>query len=184
MSDPNDDERRTRGDSGSDTDEPINRSESASADIDSGTGFGDRRDAGRDRRDESTRVANEERRRKTSILGLFVVALGAWVALSAFVFETDATPLWNNVLVGLVVAAAAGYNYYRVTNDIPLSAAIASLVAILGVWLIVSAALLGMTGGLFWSTIAAGLLIAGLAGYNAYEARETRTVATQLGPDA
>ncbi|WP_254761602.1 SPW repeat domain-containing protein [Natrinema marinum] len=185
MSDPNDDDRRTSGDSGADTgDEPIERTESASADADSGTGYGDRLDAGRDHRDESARVANEERRRKASTLGLVVAALGAWVALSVLVFGTAAAPLWNNVLVGLVVAAAAGYNYYRLTNDIPLSAAIASLVAILGVWLIVSSALFGMTGGLFWSTITSGLLIAGIAGFNAYEAREARTVATEPGPGA
>ncbi|WP_408957635.1 hypothetical protein [Natrinema sp. 74] len=185
MSDPNDDERRTSGDSETDTgNDATNRSESASADIDSGTGFGDRPNPGRDRRGESTRIADEERRRKTSVLGLFVAALGAWVALSVLVFEADATPLWNNVLIGLAVAAAAGYNYYRQTNDIPISAAIASLIAILGVWLIISAALLGMTGGLFWNTIAAGLLIAGLAGYNAYEAREARAVVTEPGPGA
>lgn len=192
MSDPNGDDRRTRNESDADvdagggaTDGPTNRRESAAADIDSGTGFGDgERSGGRDPRDESTQVANEERRQKTSVVSLIVAALGLWVALSVLVFDTAAAPLWNDVLVGLVVAAAAGYNYYRVINDVPLSTGIASLIAVLGIWLIISAALLGMTGGLFWSTLAAGLLIAGLAGYNAYEAREARTVATEPGPGA
>lgn len=181
MSDPNGDDRRTSAgtDAGAD-DGPTNRTEKASADIDSGTGVGDR-PSGRDPRDESTQVANEERRRKTSVLSLFVVGLGAWVALSALLFETEPAQLWNDGLVGLVVVAAAGYNYYRQTNDIPVSTGIASLIAVLGIWLIVSAALLGMSGALFWSTLAAGLLIAGIAGYNAYEAREARTVAT--GPE-
>lgn len=182
MSDPNGDDRRTNGESesaGGTVDGPTNRTEEAAADIDSGTGFGDDPTVGRDPRDESTQVANEERRRKTTVLSLLVAALGAWVALSVLVFETEPAPLWNDVLVGLVVVIAAGYNYYRVTNDIPLSTAVASLIAVLGIWLIISAALLGMTGGLFWSTLATGLLVAGLAGYNAYEAREARTVATE-----
>ncbi|SEW09442.1 SPW repeat domain-containing protein [Natrinema salifodinae] len=186
MSDPNGDDRRagkSEPDAGSAPDTgPTNRSEEASTDIDSGTGVGDRPDAGRDPRDESTQVANEERRRKTSVISLLVAVLGGWVAASVLVFDTAAAPLWNNVLVGLVVLAAAGYNYYRLTNDVPLSTGIASLVAILGIWLIVSAALLEMTGGLFWSTLATGLLVAGLAGYNAYEAREARSVTTE--PDA
>ncbi|ELY67608.1 SPW repeat domain-containing protein [Natrinema versiforme] len=191
MSDPNGDDRRTRDESGDRTDAgsgddgPVNRPEEAAADIDSGTGVGDgERAGGRDPRDESTQVASEERRRKTSVVSLLVAVLGAWVALSVLVFETAAAPLWNNVLVGVVVLAAAGYNYYRVANDVPLSTGIASLIAVLGIWLIVSAALLEMTGGLFWSTLATGLLIAGLAGYNAYEARDARTVATEPGPGA
>lgn len=192
MSDPNGDDRRPRDESDPDVDAggdaidgPTNRRESAAADIDSGTGFGDgERSGGRDPRDESTQVANEERRQKTSVISLLVATLGAWTALSVLVFQTDAAPLWNDVLVGLAVAAAAGYNYYRVINDVPLSTGIATLVAVLGIWLIISAALLEMTGGLFWSTLATGLLIAGLAGYNAYEAREARTVATEPGPGA
>ncbi|MFD1565049.1 hypothetical protein ACFR99_16045 [Haloarchaeobius amylolyticus] len=180
MSDPNRDDRRSGSPHEDDTDDgPSNRTETEAADIDSGTGVGDRTDMGRDPRDESTKVANEERRHKTSVVSLLVAALGVWAALSTLVLETAAAPLWNNILVGLVIAVAAGYNYYRLTSDIPLSTAIASLIAILGIWLIVSAALLEMTGSVFWNTIATGLLIAGLAGYNAYEARDARTVATE-----
>ncbi|QLK27142.1 hypothetical protein HYG81_05920 [Natrinema zhouii] len=191
MSDPNRDDRRTSDESGTgiDTgagaDGPTNPQEEASADIDSGTGVGDGEPSGgRDPRDESTQVANEERRRKTSVRSLLIAVFGAWVALSVLVFETAPAPLWNDVLVGLVVSLAAGYNYYRLTNDIPLSTGITSLTAVLGIWLIVSAALLEMTGGLFWSTLATGFLIAGLAGYNAYEAREARSVATDPGTGA
>ncbi|SDC07052.1 hypothetical protein [Natrinema hispanicum] len=184
MSDPNSDDRRSGGPPEDGTaDGPPNRTETTAADIDSGTGFGDRTETGRDPRDDPTQVADEERRRKTSVISLLVAALGVWVALSTVVLETVAAPLWNNVLVGLVIGVAAGYNYYRLANDIPLSTAIASLVAILGIWLIVSAALLEMTGGPFWNTIASGLLVAGLAGYNAYEARDARTVATEPETD-
>ncbi|WP_254524812.1 presenilin [Natrinema caseinilyticum] len=191
MSDPNGDDPRTSGgsetepDTGAETgDAPIDRRDETVADIESEPGDDTLPSAGRDPRDEQTQIAIEERRRKTSVLSLLVAGLGGWVVLSVLVFEATAAPLWNDVLVGLVVLAASGYNYYRLTNDIPISTGIASLIAILGIWLIVSTALLGMTGGLFWSTLVAGLLITAVAGYNAYEAREARTVVTEPGPGA
>ncbi len=139
-------------------------------------------DAGGDPRNESTQIANEERRRNTAFVSGIVAVIGAWVALSVLVYDVATASLWNNVAVGAVVFLAAGYNYYRLSNDIPLSTGIATLVALLGLWLIVAAALLEMTMGLFWSTAVSGLLIAGLAGYNAYESREATTVATD--PDS
>ncbi|MFC4245566.1 hypothetical protein ACFOZ7_00865 [Natribaculum luteum] len=130
-------------------------------------------------RDESTQIASEERRRKTSIVSGIVSVIGAWVAISVLIYQVPQAALWNNVVVGAVVFLAAGYNYYRLYNDVPLSVGVASLVTLLGIWLIVAAAILAMAGGLFWSTAVSGLLIAVLAGYNAYEAREARTVATE-----
>ncbi|THE65450.1 hypothetical protein D8Y22_08070 [Salinadaptatus halalkaliphilus] len=147
--------------------------------VDSGTGAGDRPADEPDPRDASTQIANEERRRKTSVISGIVAALGVWVAASVVVFDAGETALWNNLFVGIVIFLAAGYNGYRLSNDVPMSIGVATLVAVLGIWLIVSAALFGMLEMLFWSTIAAGFLIAGLAGYNAYEARETQTVATE-----
>ncbi len=148
------------------------------ADIDSGTGAGDRPDRGRDERDRSTRIANEERRRTSSITSGLVAALGAWVAVSVLVFETGEASLWNNVLVGAAIVLVAGTNGYRLTRDEPLSLGLTALAAVLGSWLVVSAVAIGMIGSLFWSTVAAGLLIVILAGYNAYEAREARRIVT------
>lgn len=150
----------------------------------SGTGFGsesDRNSASgpdrdRDPRDESDQVANEERRRNAPFVSGIIAVIGAWVALSVLLFEVGEPSLWNNVLVGTVVFLAAGYNYYRLNNDVPLSVGVASLITVLGIWLIVATALIGMVGALFWSTAVSGLLVALLAGYNAYEAREARTV--------
>ncbi|EMA36800.1 SPW repeat protein [Halobiforma nitratireducens] len=177
MSDPNRDDRPTDSEPG--VDDP---SGPTPAETDSGTGpdSGERIDqGGRDPRDDSTEIANEERRRNTSLVSGIVAVLGLWAAASVLLYNVGEAILWNNVLVGAVVFVAAGYNYYRLSNDVPLSVGVASLVAVLGIWLIVSAALLEMIGGMFWSTIVTGLLIAGLAGYNAYEAREARTVATE-----
>lgn len=186
MSDSNNDDRDRNASSGveggADRDEGMR---SPSDDVDSGTGVGDRDDPGRDHRDDTTQIANEERRRKISVISGIIAVIGAWVALSVAVFyDVSGAAFWNNVLVGTVVFAAGAYNYYRLANDIPLSVGVSGLVALLGVWLIVSPALLEMDAGVgltespFWSTLASGLLIAALAGYNAYDAREARSVAT------
>lgn len=192
MSDSNRDDGDSRppADAGS---EPTHRDETADpeqppspSDTDSGTGVGDRDDTGRDPRDETTQIANEERRRKVSVISALVAAIGVWVTLSVIaIYDVSAASFWNNVLVGTVVFLAGAYNYYRVVNDIPLSVGISGLVALLGIWLIVSPALLEMPVGLgltespFWSTLASGVLIAALAGYNAYDARDARRVATE-----
>lgn len=136
----------------------------------------------RDPRDESTQIANEERRKQTPVLSAIIAGLGLWVALSGLLLDAGATStaVTNNLLVGLVIALAAGYNYYRVRNDVPLSPVVASLVAILGLWLIVAAPALGMVGALFWSTFVAGLLVVGLSGWTVYSAREARSVTGEV----
>ena len=156
-----------------------------SDDVDSGTGFGDRDDPGRDHRDESTQVASEERRRKIPIVSAIIALIGAWVALSVVViYDVSQAAFWNNILVGAVVVVAAGYNYYRVSNDMSISVGVSGLIALLGIWLIIAPALFEMPAGLgliespFWSTLGSGLLIAALAGYNAYDARDAQSVAT------
>ena len=146
------------------------------------TGTGTRVDEGADPRDESTQVANEERRRNAALISGIAAIVGAWVGLSVLLYEVTQAALWNNVLVGAVVFLAAGYNFYRLYNDIPLSVGVATLVALLGIWLIIAAALFEMLGMLFWSTSVSGLLIAALAGYNAYEAREARAVTAEREP--
>ncbi|OVE85757.1 SPW repeat protein [Natronolimnobius baerhuensis] len=183
MSDPTDDRHReTESDSDPRHDEradtPRDPAEEAMvSDVDSETGVGDNPQMDeRDPGDDGTLIASEERRRNTSLVSALVAVLGAWVALSVLLYEVSGATLGNNVLVGAVVFVAAGYNYYRLANDIPLSVGVASLVAVLGIWLIISAALFEMIGGMFWSTLVTGLLIAGLSGYNAYEAREARAI--------
>lgn len=133
---------------------------------------------GRDPRDESTQVAIEDRRRNTTLLSGIVAVLGFWIAVSPFLLGATGSARWNNVLVGALICLAAAFNAYRVANDIPLSVGVASLVALLGLWAVVAVGLFEMGAGLRWTTAAAGLLVTGIAGYNAYEAREARAVAT------
>ncbi|WP_394295571.1 SPW repeat domain-containing protein [Natrialba magadii] len=145
------------------------------SEVDSGTGVGDNPDD-RDPRDQSTQIVSEERRRNISLISAVVAVLGLWVAASLLIYDATEAAFWNNVLVGAVIFVAGAYNYYRLATDVPLSVGVATLAAVLGIWLIISAALFEMLGGLFWSTLATGLLIAALSGYNAYEAREAQLV--------
>ena len=131
-----------------------------------------------DPRDETTQVANEERRRKVSFISGIVAVLGLWVAVSVLLFDVGQATVVNNVLVGVAVLLAAGYNYRRLSNDVPLHVGVGSLLTILGVWLVVATLVFEMVGMVFWSTLASGLLIAGLAGYNAYEARAAEAAVT------
>lgn len=144
----------------------------------------DHTNSDRDPLDEPDQIANEERRRNTAFVSGLVAVLGAWVALSVLVYDVSQAAFWNNVAAGGVVFLAGGYNYYRQYNGVPLSVAVAALVAILGVWLVVAAAAFALTTGAFWSTLVSGVLIAGLAGYNAYESREARAVAADPGTRA
>ena len=180
MSDSNRNDRDTE--TASETAE--DRVRSPSDDVDSGTGVGDRDHPGRDHRDDSTRVANEERRRKVPVFSAVIALIGAWVALSVLLYDVSQAAFWNNVLVGAAVFLAAGYNYYRVNDDQGLSVGVSGLVALLGIWLIIAPALFEMSAGAgltdspFWSTLGSGVLVAALAGYNAYDAREAQRVAT------
>lgn len=142
-----------------------------------GEAIGPDRNAGRERRGG---VAAD--RRLTRVASGVAALLGAWVAVSAVVYGTGDAALWNNVLVGAAVFLGAGYNYYRRLTDHPSSPGVAGLVALLGIWLILAAAVLGLAGGAAWSTAISGLLVAVLSGYALYEARESPTsVAGEAG---
>ncbi|WP_049896391.1 SPW repeat domain-containing protein [Natrialba chahannaoensis] len=178
--DPNPD---TSTDADTDTSTGTNTDSSADVEADaepvsevgSGTGVGDNPDD-RDPRDQNTQIVSEERRRNISLISAVVAVLGLWVAASLLIYDASEAAFWNNVLVGAVIFIAGTYNYYRLATDVPLSVGVATLAAVLGIWLIISAALFEMLGGLFWSTLATGLIVAGLSGYNAYEAREAQLV--------
>lgn len=122
-------------------------------------------------------------RRTRSYLSAIAALLGAWIAVSPFVYEgMVGAETWNNVLVGAAIFLAAGYNYYRQRNGMPTNVGAAGLAALLGLWLVIAAFLLDMGTGAFWSTLVSGALIAVMAGANAYVSREARPVATEGEP--
>lgn len=114
--------------------------------------------------------------RATMYVSGLVSLVGLWIAVSPFVYETTEMALWNNVVVGAAIFLIAGYNFYRTYEGTLASVGSASLVALLGLWMIVTPFVMALDSDvLFWSNVAAGAVVALLAGYNAYASREART---------
>ena len=101
---------------------------------------------------------------------------GAWIVVSPWVLETELATgsLWNNVIIGAAIFLIAGYNYYRMSNGMSASVGGATLVALLGLWMIVAPFLVfEVEAALLWSDVISGAAVAVLSGYNAYAGRET-----------
>ena len=115
-------------------------------------------------------------------LSAIIALLGLWMILQAVVFDVVPAQFWNDVIVGVLLIAVGGYNYYRRSNEEIGSVAAAGLAALLGLWLVAAPFVLGADAGLtettndlaFWNDIVVGLLALALGAYSAYEAREER----------
>jgi ABC-type nickel/cobalt efflux system permease component RcnA len=114
----------------------------------------------------------------SKLLAGFASLIGAWIAVSPFVYRNVAeTGLgaggWNNLIVGAAIFLVAGTNFYRVQKGINVSKIAAALVALLGLWLIVGPlSSFSMDVGMFSSTLVSGLLVAAIGAYNAYKGRQ------------
>ena len=114
----------------------------------------------------------------SALIGL----LGLWMIVQVFWFDVAPAQFWNDIVVGVLLLAVGGYNYYRRSNEEVGSVAAASVAALLGLWLVVTPFVLGADVGLvetandaaFWNDIVVGFLAFVLGAYSAYETREGR----------
>lgn len=112
----------------------------------------------------------------SGIIGL----AGVWLLIEAFWFELLPANFWNDVVVGVLLIALGGYNYYRRSNEELANTAAAALSALLGLWLVVSPWVYGVEiGGAelatqmgFWNDVVVGLIVLVLGAYSVYEARD------------
>ena len=112
--------------------------------------------------------------RSTGYISAAVALIGAWIVISAFVYEPPAANFWNDVIVGAAIGIIAGYNAMRADDVEGINTGAASLVALLGLWMAIAPFIFEVfSDGAFWSDVVSGLLVAALAGYNAYQSRET-----------
>lgn len=101
-----------------------------------------------------------------------VSLVGLWIAASAFLYETAQTSRWNNVVTGSAIFLLAGYGFYRMSSGDRPDVGSTSLASLLGLWAIAAPFLLAYgSDALVWSTMASGVAVAILSGYNAYESR-------------
>lgn len=104
--------------------------------------------------------------------------VGAWILISAFLYSPPAANFWNDVIVGAAIGIVAGYNAIKTDETEGINVGAASLVALLGLWMVVAPFIFDVvTDAAFWSDVISGGLVAVLAGYNAYRARETERAA-------
>lgn len=114
------------------------------------------------------------------IMSGIAVIVGAWLVASPFVLEATETAMWNNVIVGLAIIILAGFNYYRMMSDRLGNVGVSSLVALLGLWALLVPFLLEMgSDELLWGTAIAGIIVAIISGYNAYNNRRAATTGTR-----
>ncbi|HEY7000178.1 MAG TPA: SPW repeat protein [Candidatus Udaeobacter sp.] len=93
------------------------------------------------------------------------VLLGIWVIISPFVVQFARLPaaMWNNVIVGIVIAILA-----LIRTSTPRQIGWSWANGILGIWMIISPFALGtMTTAILWNNIILGIVIAIVASANA-----------------
>ncbi|UPW01192.1 SPW repeat protein [Halorussus gelatinilyticus] len=100
--------------------------------------------------------------------------VGGWIVLSAFLYSPPAANFWNDIIVGAAIGVIAGYNAVRADDRESVNTGAASLVALLGLWMVVAPFVFETAfEGAFWSDVVSGALVAVLAGYNVYQSRGT-----------
>ena len=102
-------------------------------------------------------------------LSALVAIIGLSVVASPFLFEGTEQAIWNDALVGTGIFLLAGHNFVRLSRDRLAGVAVASLTALLGLWLLASPVVIdASSAALATGTAASGLAVAALSAYNAY----------------
>ena len=124
---------------------------------------------------EGERTIETDRRRDTlntdtmKWVSAIVALAGLGLVAYPFMFEATETAFWNDVLVGTGIFLLAAYNYVRLSRDRLASVGVASVATLLGLWALVSPAVIEMGSNELAATTAGGGLIAAvLSAYNAY----------------
>ena len=118
-------------------------------------------------RNEATRnTLNTDTMQWTSAI---VALAGLGLVAYPFMFEATEAAIWNDTIVGTAIFLVAGYNFVRLSRDRLASVGAASLATLLGLWALVSPAVIEMgSSELAVTTAAGGLVAAALSAYNAY----------------
>ena len=124
---------------------------------------------------EADRATETDRRRNTldtdrmKWVSAIVAIAGLGLVAYPFMFEATEVAMWNDVVAGTAVFLLAGYNFVRLSRDQLASVGVASLTTVLGLWALVSPAIIEMgSDELAVTTAAGGLITAALSAYNAY----------------
>ncbi|WP_339103483.1 hypothetical protein [Haloterrigena salinisoli] len=94
--------------------------------------------------------------------------LGCWLIAAPFVFGAPPVSRWNDVIVGTLVLLAVGYTHLGTDDRRPPSATGATVVALLGLWLLLAPFALGLEGLPLWNDVVTGTVVTSFGGYDAY----------------
>lgn len=113
-------------------------------------------------------------------LSVMLLVLGLWLLSRPLWFGFDGLWGWSDVVVGLLLVVLAGYNVRRRIGGETGNDDVATLVVVLGLYLIVTPFVFGQNTGLFGqpntyalvNNLVVGLLVLFLGAASAYEARD------------
>lgn len=107
----------------------------------------------------------------TRWITLALGGLGIWLLAAPFLLGAPTADTVNDVIVGGALSLLAGHNYACEREQGRPSQWIASVLALLGVWLFFAPFLLGVSGLLLWNDVVVGVLVTAFAGYSVYAAQ-------------
>lgn len=116
------------------------------------------------------------------LVSALIALLGVWMVVEALWFDLVAAQVWNDLVVGVLLLAAGGYNLSRRSDERVGSMGAAVFAALLGLWLVASPLMFGADTGLteaindagFWNDVVVGLLALVLGAYSAYQVQDQR----------
>lgn len=105
-------------------------------------------------------------------ISVIVALLGLWLLVKT-IWTEPAALFWSDLITGVLLVGLGSYNYSRRAAKRVGSFGIATLIVLLGLWLVISPVALGpaidAAGLAFWNNILIGAISVGLGGYSAYK---------------
>ncbi|WP_247001050.1 SPW repeat domain-containing protein [Halosolutus gelatinilyticus] len=104
--------------------------------------------------------------------------IGVFILFSSVVFTMSGLIGIHNVLVGAAIATIASYHAFRSDEQRSPSVVIAAVLAVLGLWMIASPFVFGVSRDLIiWLNVATGVLVTALSIAGVYGTLQTSTAA-------
>lgn len=95
---------------------------------------------------------------------------GLWLIAVPFWFGASGAVLWSGVISGIVIAVLGAYDYWLESQGTTASPWAAGIAGLFGLWMIAAPFLFLASSTLMWSDAVAGVVVAILGAYNAYDA--------------
>lgn len=109
------------------------------------------------------------------------IVLGLWLVAVPFVYDVaTSAAMWNAVVMGLIIAAVAGFDFELLREGGPASRGGAWTNAVLGLWVLAAPFVvvteLGVTGGALANHVLVGLIVAAASVYVAVMGTSERLI--------